>query len=424
MKLTIHRGTNQIGGSVIEIESEGYRVFIDFGKQLPGTVSWELGPIYGLTYGDVSKSALFISHYHEDHIGMINETVAELPIYIGKTAIEIYKVYQEKLTHFPNNEVAKLHVDILKRVESINTFEAKDVIKVGGITVTPLFTDHSAFDAYMFVIEAENIRVLYTGDFRAHGFRSKGVKALSIFAQNIDYIISEGTNINRQGITNQTERQLQLEFKHRFRKNKKNFVFVSSTNIDRIFSIYHAAKDAGLCFVCDAYQAKIMETVSQNHKQYSSFYNIDYDQVEYSRGRFFKLCKKDQGVFSFEGNLKPYLERHGFCMLIRQNENYKPLLDKYARSGDGRVYYSMWKGYLDKDKTAFNKSLYDFLEPYKIEYMHTSGHADVEALKEVFDIVKPKVGIIPIHTEYPEKFKKMFPKYQIIMLRDGNEFNL
>lgn len=77
MKLTIHRGTNQIGGCVTEIESGGYRVFIDFGEQLPGTEKALLQPIDGLTCGDVTKSVLFISHYHGDHIGMVGETVAD-----------------------------------------------------------------------------------------------------------------------------------------------------------------------------------------------------------------------------------------------------------------------------------------------------------------------------------------------------------
>ena len=39
MKLTIHRGTDQIGGCITEIESGGYKVFVDFGEQLPGTVT-------------------------------------------------------------------------------------------------------------------------------------------------------------------------------------------------------------------------------------------------------------------------------------------------------------------------------------------------------------------------------------------------
>lgn len=59
MKLTIHRGTNQIGGCITEIESNGYKIFIDFGEQLPGTEIKELNPIDGLTCGDISKSALF-----------------------------------------------------------------------------------------------------------------------------------------------------------------------------------------------------------------------------------------------------------------------------------------------------------------------------------------------------------------------------
>jgi len=36
MKLTIHRGVNQIGGCITEIERGGYKIFIDFGEQLLG----------------------------------------------------------------------------------------------------------------------------------------------------------------------------------------------------------------------------------------------------------------------------------------------------------------------------------------------------------------------------------------------------
>ena len=66
MKITIHRGTNQIGGCVTEIESNGYKVFIDFGEQLQGVENNnnQLPHIDGLTCGDVLKSAIFITHYH------------------------------------------------------------------------------------------------------------------------------------------------------------------------------------------------------------------------------------------------------------------------------------------------------------------------------------------------------------------------
>ena len=53
MRVTIHRGTHQIGGCVTEIEHERYKVFIDFGTPLPGSGGDKLFPIEGLTTGDV-----------------------------------------------------------------------------------------------------------------------------------------------------------------------------------------------------------------------------------------------------------------------------------------------------------------------------------------------------------------------------------
>ena len=290
MKLTIHRGTNQIGGCVTEIESGGYKIFIDFGEQLSGTEKKELAPIDGLTCGDVSKSALFITHYHGDHIGRICDTVDDLPIFVGKTALEIFKCLETRLSYIPNPSESEKHKRITERIKTINTFEKLQEIKIGEISITPLFVDHSAFDAYMFIVEADNMRILHTGDFRGHGFKSKGlIPALERYAQNIDYIISEGSNIQRPNATMQTERELQKDFESQFRKTKYNFVLVSSTNIDRIFALYHASKKAKRCFVCDVYQTNILKIVSESHKQYTSFYDIDYVQKTMATGRFFEL---------------------------------------------------------------------------------------------------------------------------------------
>lgn len=175
MKLTIHRGTNQIGGCITEIESDGHKLFIDFGEQLPGSENKELPPIDGLTCGEVSKSALFITHYHGDHIGKICDTVADLPIYVGKTALEIFQCLESRLSHIPNPEESEKHKRIIERIKTINTFEKLQETKIGEISVIPLFVDHSAFDAYMFIIEADNKRILHTGDFRGHGFKGKGL---------------------------------------------------------------------------------------------------------------------------------------------------------------------------------------------------------------------------------------------------------
>ena len=35
MKITIHRGTDQIGGCVTKYEYNGFRLIVDYGEQLP-----------------------------------------------------------------------------------------------------------------------------------------------------------------------------------------------------------------------------------------------------------------------------------------------------------------------------------------------------------------------------------------------------
>jgi ribonuclease J len=209
-----------------------------------------------------------------------------------------------------------------------------------------------------------------------------------------------------------------------FKNKKYNFVFVSPTNIDRVFALYHASKRAGRCFVCDDYQANLLKIVSTNHKKSSVFYDIDYEQKTDPKGRFIELKNHRGQAFDFLGNLKPYLEKHGFCMIIRANHSFKPLLDEYTNNEEAKIHYSMWKGYIDSKSPAFNYNTSKFFEPYKIEFMHTSGHADIKTLKNVFYAVNPKSGIIPIHTEAPEKFNEVFSPHKIILIEDGKSFEV
>jgi ribonuclease J len=275
----------------------------------------------------------------------------------------------------------------------------------------------------MFIVEADNKRILNTGDFRGHSFKSKAlVPMLEKYAQRIDYIVSEGSNIERPDAALQTEQELQKDFEKRFMENKYNFVIVSSTNIDRIFALYHAAKNARRCFVCDSYQTKILKIVSELHKQHTTFYDIDYKQMN-PAGRFIELKSIVRKPFAFAGKLKPYLNEHGFCMLVRPNDSFKPLLNEYSKLKETKIFYSMWNGYLDESKQAFNPNFANFFESFKYEHKHTSGHADVKTLGAFFDTVKPKHGIIPIHTEAPEKFKELFIGHNIILLQDGHVFD-
>ena len=46
-------------------------------------------------------------------------------------------------------------------------------IEIGPFRITPQLVDHSAFDAYALLVEADGKRVYYSGDFRAHGRKGR-----------------------------------------------------------------------------------------------------------------------------------------------------------------------------------------------------------------------------------------------------------
>ena len=71
----------------------------------------------------------------------------------------------------------------------------------------------------------------------------------------------------------------------------------------------------------------------------------------------------------------------------------------------------MWKGYLENEKNQ------DFLKEFEYKELHTSGHADISALKIVLEKTNPK-KIIPIHTENPEGFKEIYNNNVLILPND------
>jgi ribonuclease J len=388
--ITIHRGAHQIGGCVTEIAAGGYKVFLDAGENLSSSDK-ALPPIQGLTAGDGARSALFLTHYHGDHVGLLPKGLPEIPIYMGQTAKAIQQNYAER--------VRNRQPDLPGLIGKIKGFAPLERIQVGGIAVTPLMIDHSAFDAYMFIVEAEGRRILYTGDFRLHGVRGKTTpKMLAAYAKDVDYMICEGTTLSRDGEPPMTEKALQQKAKALMQESKYAFVLCGSTHIDRIGAFYHA-NPKGRLFVCDAYQKKLLETVREFHAGKSGF------------------CAFER-VYGYAPNLDAIMEERGFCMLIRQGELFGRMLEKYK--GRSLLIYSLWTGYLDD--RAKNQGLCEFLAPYRYRVLHTSGHASPPDLKRVYDAVKPKRGLIPIHTDAPEQFRAFVPEDSLIFLEDGVEF--
>ena len=395
MTITIHRGTHQIGGCATEICSGDTRIIIDMGSELPnadGIIPEETLSIPGVTDGEPNCNAIFFTHTHGDHIGQLERISDSIPLYMGGTAKELCLTLNRRLDSIPNLDKTK----VINALERTRTFQKGERISIGSMTVTPFWIDHSAFDAYMFLVEAEGLRILHTGDFRLHGFRgNKTIPVLKKYVGQVDWVICEGTMLSRDSERVMSERELQSKAHELMKAHKHVFVLCSSMNIDRIGGMIHARPD-GRPVICDSFQKEVLKRIEEKHGWQTTLY------------RFGKL----------ECNINHLLldtgEENGFLAFIRPNDWSRKLLDHYD---DALVIYSMWDGYLEGQ--AANQKLVSLLDGHMFTKLHTSGHAPIEELQRIMAVLRPRKGIIPIHTEAPEKFCELFPQYHVFQLSDG-----
>ena len=408
MNIKVHSGTHKIGGCVTEYEYNGWHLFVDYGEELPGAEKSGDLEVEGLTKGDISNSALLITHYHGDHIGCITKLPKDLTIYMGKVGRDIQMGLSDHL-----KLVDGVHQEMFDRLQTVKTFEPGKPFKWGDFNIMPVTVDHSAFDAYAFKIEADGVSAFHTGDFRTHGFRSSKLPdVINKFVGEVDYVVCEATNISRPNAASKPEHDLQMEYQNWFANNKGNVVYVSSTNIDRLFGLYHAARYTDRVFIIDEYQKSIMDIVTQRDSLWGKSKLYKFKE---SYPPFVLSIVNDE--FWMNDKFKDLLQDKGYVLIARSN----PRFDKFIANipGEKQTYLSMWDGYVDKNKVAYNEKLAKSLGN-EFMYKHTSGHCDMNSLREVIRLLHPK-AIIPIHTDNPEDFAQLFSdEWPIIVLNDGD----
>lgn len=92
MKIRIHRGTEEIGGTCIEVESNGGRIVLDLGLPLnapDGNHLSLLPSVSGFRNVDDSLLGVLLSHPHLDHYGLAQQIRPDVPVYIGRDAHNI-----------------------------------------------------------------------------------------------------------------------------------------------------------------------------------------------------------------------------------------------------------------------------------------------------------------------------------------------
>ena len=367
LNVIIHRGTAQIGGICTEVAAGNTRIFFDFGLPLEGEGDQSILSIDGLTTGTINADAVFLTHYHGDHVGQISDVAESVPIYMEETAKKILEKYQDHMNNRIPSQWAK----------SANAIKVGMPVKVKDMQITAIASDHSAADSVMFLVEGYNKRILITGDYRMHGFyRDKLEEALTNLGQ-IDLMITEGTSISRDSEYYHDENWVEEQFRELLHDYKYCFLLTSSSALDRI-AAFSRAVPRGKYMLADDYQYAQMQIYDETRDAKLKSHKVNY-MSEYNR----------------EG-----AEKRGFGMVVRANDKFMPIVRQYFEKYPDKtcLIYSMWSGYRDKPAIA---QMLDICKGQE-KTVHVSGHITKEDLENVIAAVKPK-KLIVYHTSAEEK---------------------
>jgi len=403
MRVCIDRGTKEIGGTTVELEADGARLLLDRG--LPLDVEDDdpipLPAVAGLVEPYPSLLGVVLSHGHRDHWGLLAHVRPDLPIHMG-AATE--RIFAAAASFVPDQPALKATVDLV---------DGRPVA-LGPFTVIPHLVDHSAFDAYALTVEAGGRHLFYSGDLRAHGRKAALFERLVGHPPRaIDTLLLEGSSFGRLDLDQRfpTECEIETRLAERM-KETADLVLVaaSAQNIDRVVSIFRAARSTGRTLVVDLYAAEILRATGRETVPQTSWPDVVtfvpfHQRVKVKKTERFDLLETHGSGRIFAEALTAHPGR--YVVLFRAS-----LLDDLVRAGclgGARAIWSQWSGYLAQEK---GRALVAAMAAHELafEVVHTSGHASPLDLQRLAGAISPH-ALVPIHTfgarRYPEIFENV-----------------
>jgi ribonuclease J len=399
MRVRIHRGTQEIGGSCLELEAQGARLLLDLGLPLEAdpddaTVHPRISGLDGK--GDLL--ALVLSHGHLDHYGLAHLAGPDLPVALGAAT---HRILQAAAPFVPRPWLPRNPIE----------FASGDTLTFGPFRVTPVLVDHSAYDAHALLVEAGGERLFYSGDLRAHGRKAALFERLIADPPaHIDLLLLEGSSLGRldPGERFSSESEVEGRFVDLFREGEGlALVAASAQNIDRVVSLYRACKRTGRTLILDLYAAEVLRAaqnpnIPQSDWPQVAVYVPHYQRVRIKQTGRFDLLERHKAKRIYPEELAALAPQAALLFRPAMLRD----LDRADCLAGARAIWSQWEGYLAQERgQALLRELGERSIP--LAHAHTSGHACLPDLQRLAAAIRPK-RLVPIHTFEAARFPEHF----------------
>ncbi len=404
LRINILRGQDQIGGSIIELSTETTRIILDAGANMGETRVHTFVPkIPGLFSGKPAYDAVFASHYHSDHMGLLRYVLPEIPIYMGRGAYDVACA----MSAFKGRTLGFSPV----------LMKANVPVTVGDITVIPTPCDHSAYDSFMFLVKACGKTVLYSADFRSTG-RMDFDKLLRDLPE-VDALITEGTTLSRgPDFHEPSEKELE-DFAVETLKDRKGpaLVYLSAQNVERIVTAYNAARRTGRRFIMDELTAVVAEAAKLKIDGYvlrasHSLAELGEVVAASAGGGRHRTHRRKSGTFPAVSAGKAFSSNDFLlCVTPQSLINFRKVAQK-TDFKDGVLFFARRETHMLQPAVSAFVALMESVGAI-VPVLHTSGHADSNTIDRLIRDVRPSV-IIPVHTELSNWFARYEDECQVI----------
>jgi ribonuclease J len=482
--LTFYGGVNEIGGNKILFEDQRTRVFLDFGmsfslanqyfdefmqpRKCNGILDLlefgllpDLEGIYRCDYLDHCKlpseearsvDGVLLSHAHMDHNAYVHYLRNDIPLYCTQASRNIMQALdetgssgtceliwlKESFKTYTNKQGAESKLTGEKSKKPRTYYDVNGSFTVGELDVEALPVSHSLEGATAYILDTSAGPVVYTGDFRFHGYKGDETRRFVEKAAEVEPVamICEGTRVNSTQAD--SEERVKEVAKERVDKTKGLAVVnFPVRDTDRMQSFFQVAQQTDRALVINLKQAYLLELFRDS--------GIDTPRIDDDHIRVY-IPRKTWGVYG-DHRFSEKIQREDYDYWEREfldNANAVTAKD-ISENQDQYIFrcdFFELKELIDVKPEAGSSYIRSVCEPFDLEmeldlkkvenwlahfglypytHIHASGHLNYDEIRDVVQTVQPN-ALIPVHTQHPEVFRNLHDN--VIIPEKGREIGL